>query len=86
MRAKEQKKIGVVDIRTPYELGESEKEKVRERILEVTDFASLEIDYHVDPALLGGMVIRIGDQVLDGSIRSQLETMRGNLSSVRLQA
>lgn len=85
-RAKDVKQIGVVNVQTPVELSASEKEKVEARVLEVTDYASLEVNYTVDPALLGGMVIRIGDQILDNSIRSKLEAMSRNLQSVRLQA
>ncbi len=83
-RAKERKKIGVVEVKTPVELTEAEKSKVEARVLEVTDFASLEMKYKTDKSLLGGMVIRIGDQVLDNSIRSKLDSMSRQLSAVRL--
>ncbi len=83
-RAKEQKKIGVVEVKTPVELNSDDKKRVESRILEVTDFASLEMNYIVDKALLGGMVIRIGDQVLDNSIKSKLDAMSRQLSGVRL--
>ena len=33
-----------------------------------------------DPAILGGLVIRIGDRVIDGSVRSRLEQLRGALA------
>lgn len=33
----------------------------------------------VDPTLIGGIVARIGDLLLDGSIRTQLETLGANL-------
>ena len=84
VRAKEQQKIGVVEVRTPVELTADEKKKVEDRVLEVTDFASLEMNYKLDKSLLGGMVIRIGDQVLDNSIRSKLDAMSRQLAAVRL--
>ena len=83
-RAKERQKIGVVEVKTPMELSDAEKKKVEARVLEVTDFASLEMKYKVDESLLGGMVIRIGDQVLDNSIRSKLDAMSRQLAGVRL--
>ena len=83
-RAKERQKIGVVEVSTPIELSDSDRKKVEQRVLEVTDFASLEMNYKVDKSLLGGMVIRIGDQVLDNSIRSKLDAMSRQLASVRL--
>ncbi|MDD2629666.1 MAG: F0F1 ATP synthase subunit delta, partial [Limnochordia bacterium] len=33
-----------------------------------------------DPALIGGMVITIGDRVIDGSIRSALQTLSKKLA------
>jgi F-type H+-transporting ATPase subunit delta len=37
--------------------------------------------YKVDPSLLGGMVIRIGDKVIDGSVKNKLKTLRQHLVS-----
>ncbi len=34
------------------------------------------IEFKVDPSILGGLVIRIGDKVLDGSVANKLETLR----------
>jgi F-type H+-transporting ATPase subunit delta len=34
----------------------------------------------VDPALLGGLVLRIGDRLVDGSVRGQLERLKAHLS------
>ncbi|MBQ6537731.1 MAG: ATP synthase F1 subunit delta [Eubacterium sp.] len=83
-RAKEKKKIGVVEVKTPAPLSDADRKKVEARVLEVTDFASLEMNYKTDKSLLGGMVIRIGDQVLDNSIRSKLDSLSRQLSGVRL--
>ena len=83
-RAKERKKIGVVEVKTPAPLSDADRKKVEARVLEVTDFASLEMNYKTDKSLLGGMVIRIGDQVLDNSIRSKLDSLSRQLSGVRL--
>ncbi len=33
-------------------------------------------EYTIDPDILGGIIIRIGDKVYDGSVRSRLETVR----------
>jgi F-type H+-transporting ATPase subunit delta len=38
------------------------------------------IDRKVDPAILGGVVTRIGDMIYDGSLRSRLEAMRASLT------
>ena len=33
-------------------------------------------EYIIDPEMWGGIIIRIGDKVYDGSVRSRLETVR----------
>ncbi len=42
--------------------------------------------YTVDPELLGGVVVRVGDQILDGSVRSQATRMRRRLLEVEIPA
>ncbi len=42
---------------------------------------TITIDSKVDPELLGGVVTQVGTYVFDGSLRSQLERMRGSLRS-----
>ena len=37
----------------------------------------------VDPDIIGGIVVRIGDQVIDGSVRNKLERMRTRLVAGR---
>jgi len=37
------------------------------------------IDFKVDPSILGGLIVRVGDKVLDGSVAGKLEAMRQSL-------
>lgn len=37
------------------------------------------VTFRIDPEILGGLVVRVGDKVLDGSVSGQLETMRQSL-------
>jgi F-type H+-transporting ATPase subunit b len=38
------------------------------------------VEFKIDPAILGGLVIRIGDKVIDGSVGGRLEALRGSLT------
>lgn len=58
---------------TPLSLDQSQKIQAA---LERLSGKKLVIDQHEDPALLGGVVAKIGDVVVDGSLRTQLEQMR----------
>lgn len=41
--------------------------------------AELEVRFHVDESLIGGLVIRVGDQVLDNSLRSRLGAVQRSM-------
>ena len=41
----------------------------------------VELDLQTDPSLLGGLVVRIGDRLIDGSVRGRLERLRNQLVS-----
>lgn len=43
------------------------------------NFGAKEITFKVDPAILGGLVVKIGDKVLDGSVAGKLEGLRQSL-------
>jgi F-type H+-transporting ATPase subunit delta len=41
----------------------------------------VELEVQVDPSLLGGLVVRVGDRLIDGSVRGRLERLRNQLVS-----
>ena len=41
------------------------------------------VSTEVDEAILGGVIIQVGDQLLDGSVRSRLESLRRQVRSAR---
>ena len=73
---KEYKKIGTVHVTSAMELS---KEQVEKKLLETTNYVSFEMHYEVDTALIGGMVIRMGDRVVDSSIRTKLYNLSKEL-------
>jgi F-type H+-transporting ATPase subunit delta len=42
---------------------------------------SVELATDVDPSILGGVVVRLGDRLIDGSVRGRLERLRSKLAS-----
>ncbi len=83
-RVKEYKKIGVAYISTPLELSDKQKSDVEKRLLETTVYEKMEMNYSIDEELIGGMVIRIGDRVVDSSIKTKLNKMAKELSKIQL--
>lgn len=83
-RVKGFKGIGVAYVTTPLELKEDKKEAVCKRLLDTTSYKEMEMHYAVDPALLGGMQIRIGDRVVDSSIQTKLNQLQRDLLKVQI--
>ena len=83
-KVREYKKIGVARVTSLVELSAEQKKRVEEKLLQQTSYESFEVDYSVDASLIGGMVIRIGDRVVDSSIRTKLDNMTKNLRKVSL--
>lgn len=84
LRVKEANKIGVANVTTAVELSEIQKENVKKKLLETTSYVSMEMHYDVDPALIGGMVIRINDRVVDSSIRTKINDLTKQLLQIQL--
>jgi len=59
-------------------LTKEEKEIVRQDITSKT--GSQTVTFRVNPSILGGLVVKIGDKVLDGSVSGQLESLQQSLS------
>lgn len=83
-RVKDYKKIGVVYISTPMKVKEIQKKQIEEKILATSPYETLECHYSVEPELMGGMVIRIKDRVVDSSLKTQLEHMSKDLLHLQL--
>jgi len=83
-RVKEYKKIGSVSVSSAMELKADQKSRLEEKLLADTSYVELEMDYQVDPSLIGGMVIRIGDRVVDSSIRTRIYRLKKELLALQL--
>jgi F-type H+-transporting ATPase subunit delta len=60
------------------ELTPSEVKALTKRLEQLTG-GRVELDVQVDPSLLGGLVVRVGDRLIDGSVRGRLERLRNRL-------
>ena len=81
---KEEKKIGTAFVTTAVELADAQKSAVEKRLLETTCYETFEMNYSVDESLIGGMVIRIGDRVVDSSIKTKLYELSKQLRRIQI--
>lgn len=83
-KVKEVSGIGVAYVTTAAELTQTQKESVKERLLATTSYRTMEMHYQTDSSLIGGMVIRINDRVVDSSIRTKLNELTKQLLQIQL--
>lgn len=83
-QVQEKEKIGIAYVKTAVPLSKEQESRVEKRLLETTSYKSFEMHFDVDASLIGGMVIRIGDRVLDSSVRTKLQNLSRQLYQVRV--
>jgi F-type H+-transporting ATPase subunit b len=66
------------EITSALPLSDSEKDIVRKEI--TTKVNAQTVAFRVDPSILGGLVVKVGDKVVDGSVSGRLDNLRQNLS------
>lgn len=70
--------VETAEVTTAIPLDADYQLKLAERITKIVD-KPIVLKTKVDPAILGGIVIRVGDRLIDGSLRSKLEALRKEL-------
>ena len=69
-----------VDVYTAAPIDQNEMTAVRTRLQSMLGKEPV-LHAYVEPEMIGGMRLQIGDQLIDGSIRTQLRRLKDNISS-----
>ena len=80
---KREKQLVEVEVTSAIELPEATRAGIRKKIEESTG-KQVEIKETVDAGILGGLVLRFGDVIVDGSLQAKLEQLRGRLVQANL--
>jgi F-type H+-transporting ATPase subunit b len=67
------------EVTSALPLSSAEQETVKKDVLSALG-GSAAVSFKVDPSILGGLVIKVGDRVLDGSVSGQLQNLRQSLN------
>jgi F-type H+-transporting ATPase subunit delta len=74
-RAAEARAEAVAEVRTAYPLDAEQQARLADALGRATG-KRVSVKVIIDPTVLGGIVARVGDTVIDGSVRSRLEQLR----------
>jgi F-type H+-transporting ATPase subunit delta len=70
------------EVTTAIAVSDDEQRLIRQRLSAMTN-KDVRVQMRIDPAIIGGVVARIGDRLIDGSTRTRLIALRHRLESAR---
>lgn len=69
-------------VTTAVELNAEEREQLQTKLRRQYG-EKLELEYELDPEILGGVIVRVGDRVIDGSVAGKLAALKNTLETTR---
>ncbi len=73
--------IVAAQVASAVELNDKEKNELK-RILGTLAGQKVQTSFTVDPSLIGGIVVRMGDKIIDGSVKTRLASMKESLKAI----
>lgn len=74
-----------VSVRSAVELDDAQREAILKRLKSLRPDQTARLTTHVDPSILGGLVIQVGDQMFDDSVRIKLHKVRQQMLAARFR-
>ncbi len=78
----EQRGIVEVDVTVAQRLSDAELDQVRDRVSQALGKTAV-VHQYVDESIIGGLMLRVGDRLIDASARYQLQTLRQRMMTAR---
>jgi F-type H+-transporting ATPase subunit delta len=77
---RERQGVAEANISSPAELSDAQKKQLAETLQRLTG-KNVEARFTLDAKLLGGVMVRVGDTIYDGSLRNRLDRLRDRLTA-----
>lgn len=81
--ANETRNIAEVEVTSALELPAEQKDILMEALAKMIG-KEVRVEYLADPEILGGLVVRLGDRVLDASVKRQLERVKDSICETQV--
>lgn len=75
------KQIVLAEVISAVPLSEAQQQAVKEKVIAMTNAREVELDTKIDRDIIGGVIIKVGSQVIDASLRGQLRRLSLRLTS-----
>lgn len=80
---KEYNNIGIAYIKSAMALSEVQKKNIEEKLISTTKYNKFELNFEVDESIIGGLIIRIQDRIVDSSIKTKIYNIKKKLLEVK---
>lgn len=74
--------IVIADVTTAHGIGDAQRAQLKERLEAVTG-KDVKLRLHEDPKIIGGVIVRIGDKRIDGSVTGKLAALADELMAYK---
>ena len=81
---KRQLGIGALHVTSAMLLSQEQKDKILKKVIASSEYQKLEVTYETDKDIIGGLILRMDDRIVDNSIRTKLDSMGRYLSQIQL--
>lgn len=71
----------LAEVTSAVPLSESQQQTIKEKVIAMTSAHQVELEAKIDSDIIGGVIIKVGSQVIDASIRGQLRRLSLRLNS-----
>ncbi len=78
---RELNQVALAEVISAKELSEAQRNAVVDRVKGITNARDVELKTSIEPDLIGGVIIKVGSQVIDASLRGQLRRLSVSLGS-----
>lgn len=82
---REEKNISIAQVITAVELDEEQKSKLQAKLTQMTGKEKVELETKVDPSILGGIIVKMGNLLMDDSIVRHLASLRKKAKAIQLK-
>lgn len=69
---KELNQTVTAEVTSAVDLSEEQKEAIKQKVLNIAKARQVDLSITVDPSLLGGLIIKVGSQIIDASLKGQI--------------
>jgi F-type H+-transporting ATPase subunit delta len=73
--------VSLAEVTSALKLSREQEDTICDRVKAMTKSRSVELAVTINPDLIGGVIIKVGSQVVDASIRGQLRRLKSSLTA-----